>query len=340
MVDADVEAGARRLVEEEIDRYFAEVLPARIDADFRGNGYEMLWRMLAAHDRRDVAAPATPPSPRALAMAARVRAACPPLISDAVMAENGQIVLGRFSQDWRTIGTAVRTNRRVEIFARAMKYVPVATLDELRAEVALTIFHEYIHYFESFLLLREQPLRGREVGATIEQLSLDEARRRDRRYTRKRRLKIAAGASAAVAVVVAVVLATRPPPKHVPHVETAAEKQARQQELASQTAAYAEQDRALLAHVNEIVARDLGPQDAIALVGQQPTVAFAPGQDSPLIASSQLIPDPGVPDAPATVPDAMLTYLWLHDRDQFPSRLIGVAWTADGHPVRVAATTR
>lgn len=335
-----VELGAVKLIKEEIDRYFSEILPARIDADFRGNGYEMLWGMLAAHDRRDLAVPPAPPSPRALAMAARVRAACPPIISQAVLAKGGKIVLGRFSKDWRTVGTAVRTNRRVEIFARAMKYLPATTLDELRAEIALTIFHEYIHYFESFLLQREQPLRGREVGAKIEQLTLEEARRRDRSYTRRRFAKIAAAASLAVAIVVAVVLATRPPPKHHPHVATAAELQARAQAHDRDVAEQAARDRALLAHVDEIVTRDLGPQDAVALVGEQPAVAFAPDHESPLLASTQLVPDPAVPGAKATIPDAMLTYLWMHDYYGTTPRLVGVAWSADGHPVRLAATTR
>lgn len=337
-----VEEHARALVEQEIERYFADVLPARIDADFRGNGYEMLWRMLDAHDRRDLvhsATPPSPPSPRARAMAARVRAQCPPIISDAVMAENGQVVLGLFTHNARQIGTAIRASRCVEIFPRAMKYCAVSTLDELRTEVALTIFHEYIHYFESFLLFREQPLRGREVGHRVEQLTLEEARRRDRAYGRRRVLKIAAAAALAVAVVVAVVWSTRPTPKPQPHVATAAEKQARDEAAARESAALAAQDRALLAHVDEIVARDLGPQDAVALVGEQPTVAFAPGHESPLIASTQLIPDPRDPAARAPVPDATLTYLWTHDRDAFPPRLVGIAWAADGHPVRIAATT-
>jgi len=341
MVESDVvEADVRALIREEIDRYFDEILPARIEADFRGNGYEMLWRMLDAHDRRDLARSTTPPSPRARAMAARVRAACPPIISDAVMAEGGEIVLGRFSQDWRKIGTAMRTNRRVEIFARAMKYLPATTLDDLRAEIAVTIFHEYIHYFESFLLLREQPLRGREVGHKVEQLSLDEARRRDRNHTRRRIAKLAGAAATALAIVIAVVFSTRPTPKPQPHVMTAAEKQAAQQAAARESAALAEQDRALLTHIDEIVARDLSPQDAVALIGEQPTVAFAPGHEDRIVASSQLIPDPRSPDAPATIPNAALTYLWVHDRDTFPSRLVGVAWSEDGHPVRIAATVR
>jgi hypothetical protein len=339
-VGIEVEIGARVLVEQEIERYFTSILPARIDADFRGNGYEMLWRMLAAHDTRDLAPPPTPPSPRALAMAARVRAACPPIISDAVLAEGGQIVLGRFSQDARFTGTVVRSNRRVEIFARAMKYAQVTTLDELRAEIALTIFHEYIHYFESFLLLREQPLRGREVGAKVEQLGLDEARRRDRAYTRRRTIKFAAAIAAAAAVVIAIVLSTRPPPKTSPHVETAAEREAYAQGIAREKAHLAEMDRALLTHLDEIVARDLGPQDAVALIGQDPAVAFAPGHESRLVASSELIPDPRSPEAPATIPNAALTYLWSHDRDTFPPRLVGIAWSSDGHPVRIAATTR
>jgi len=43
------------------------------------------------------------------------------------------IVLGRFSQETSIRGTLIRSSRRVEIFARAMKYAPVTTLDELRA---------------------------------------------------------------------------------------------------------------------------------------------------------------------------------------------------------------
>ncbi len=342
IVVADVEQLARVLVEEEIERYFTVVLPARIDADFRGNGYEMLYRMLDAHDRRDLAPPTATPSPRARAMAARVREQCPPIISDAVMANGGHVVLGLFSQDTRIIGTAVRSHRRVEIFPRAMKYAAATTLDELRAEIALTIFHEYIHYFESFLLLREQPLRGREVNAPVEHLDLAEARRRDRNHTRKRIAKLAAVAAIAVATVTAVVLSTRPPHKSQPAPLSAAERQARhtaeREAAARESAALAAQDRALLAHVDEIVARDLGPQDAVALVGHEPTVAFAPGHESRLVASSQLAPDPNFPGAPATIPDAALTYLWSHDRDTDPPRLVGIAWSTDGHPIRIAAT--
>ena len=78
---------------------------------------------------------------------------------------------------------------QVSIFADTF----AATLPPQRwaDELLLTVFHEYIHYFESFLLRSEQPLRSREEGhhgVAERALSLDEARRQDRRIIRRRRI--------------------------------------------------------------------------------------------------------------------------------------------------------
>ena len=130
------------------------------------------------------------------------------------------------------------------------------------------------------------------------------------------------------------------------HVMTAAERDkqradadAYEAQLAAERARLAESDRALLANLDTVVARDLDPQAAVALIGSEPIVAFAPGHDSPVVSQSDLDVDPAMAGVPLSVPDVAITYLWVHDRDSYPSRFIGIAWSATtGHPTRVAAT--
>ena len=109
----------RDLVEDAIDRYFDVLLPAFIDADFRGNGYEMLWRMLEAHDGRALIRSSAPVSPRARAMAAKVRRACPPRISEQLPFENGQVILGRFTLQRARSDRSCAEPRRRDLPARA-----------------------------------------------------------------------------------------------------------------------------------------------------------------------------------------------------------------------------
>ncbi|MBT3223327.1 MAG: hypothetical protein HN348_29995, partial [Proteobacteria bacterium] len=58
--------------------------------------------------------------------------------------------------------------------------------DELDHQILLTIFHEYIHYFESFLEQRHQPLKGREEGFFVSQYTLQQARWKDHLYVGRR----------------------------------------------------------------------------------------------------------------------------------------------------------
>ena len=329
-------ARVEALVAEEVERYFTVLLPARIEADFRGNGYEMLWRMLDAHDRRDLVRSTQPPSKRALAMAARVRGACPPHLSQATLTDGSGIVLGRFVQVTHARGLQISAMREVELFPRAMMLLAVPDEDALRAEIALTIFHEYIHYFESFLLRREQPLRGREEGTRVETLDHAEARRRDRRFTRLRVAKWALLGGVMVAILGVFIIQSLPhrprPAAPVVH-DLAAEARAAAAQVAS--------DHALIAHVDEIVTRGLGPDAAIALIGTPPTVVFTPGNESPLVSSSRLAPDPHIPGARGLGPDLPAVALWMHDRDVFPPRLIGVGWSdATNRPVRLDVVIR
>lgn len=179
--------------------YFERVLPCFLTAHLRGGGYTLLAKMMYAHDADDLLSicETVTPSAKSLKRALRVRAQCPPQLATGGSSPSDPVVtLGLFQRRAQSIaGEMVLSYREIDvswevrIFADA--FAATTPPERWADAVLLTLFHEYIHYFESFLLRSEQPLRSREEGhhgIAERALTLEEAQRRDRRVIRRRRL--------------------------------------------------------------------------------------------------------------------------------------------------------
>ncbi|MCA9528417.1 MAG: hypothetical protein KC549_19165, partial [Myxococcales bacterium] len=199
------------VVEQAADDYFEALLPRCIDAWLAGRGYRLIAEMLDAHDADDLdalrALPA--PTPRAVALAARARVQCPlVVVGNLYVDAHGHAVLGQYahrsiiSPHFLLSFQVVSEEHLVTLFEPAFQ--AAIAPDRLEHEVRLTIFHEYIHYFESFLPAEEQPLRAREQGRPHRRYTPAEAARLDRRFTRRRRALFIGGPAAAIALAVAI----------------------------------------------------------------------------------------------------------------------------------------
>lgn len=198
-----------------VDRYFDEILPRFLTAHYRGGGYGLVAEMLAAHDGGvpaiEAACAGIEPTRRSRTLAARVRSQCPPELTSGGL-ERG--LLGLFSKQATSIAgemfmsyREIDASWRVYVFADTfMITVPEA---QQPAEVLLTLFHEYIHYFESFLLRSEQPLRSREEGhhgLADRPMTRAEAHARDRRILRRKRMWRGLALGVVLAIVAAALL--------------------------------------------------------------------------------------------------------------------------------------
>ncbi|MEZ4473971.1 MAG: hypothetical protein R3F60_24925 [bacterium] len=205
--------------------------------------------------------------------------------------------------------------------------------DRLESEVRLTIFHEYIHYFESFLPLAEQPLRCREEGRPERRYTPTEATRLDRRYTRRRTALLVGGPLLAVGIAVAItpqlvapraelvvrdkrppVAADAGPPRDIP-----AERAALRRRLF---------DAALEAKT---------PAEVVARVGRPLGDSTDPGPN--IFHWADLVPVPGQ----AGLPDVagLPVQCWKQPSAEVLSLdLLCVAWRADGFEVFEARPVR
>lgn len=198
-----------------VQRYFEVVLPCFLTAHYRGGGYGLVAEMLAAHDGGveaiHAACEGVVPSKKSVKLAARVRAQCPPALVSGGL-ERG--LLGLFSKQATAIsGEMLHSYREIDarwqVLVFADSFMVNVPEDRQGAEVLLTLFHEYIHYFESFLLRSEQPLRSREeghYGLAERALSLREAHARDRKILRRRRIGRGLVIGIALAIAVAAIL--------------------------------------------------------------------------------------------------------------------------------------
>lgn len=180
-----------------VQRYFEHILPCFLTRHYRGGGYGLVAEMLAAHDQGvpgiEAACEGVEPSPRSLKMARRVRSQCPPVLTSGGRARG---LFGLFTKEYKAItGEMFQSYRetstawRVQIFADT--FMALVPMNDQPAAALLTVFHEYIHYFESFLLRSEQTLRSREEGhhgVGERAMTVAEAHARDRRIMRRRRI--------------------------------------------------------------------------------------------------------------------------------------------------------
>lgn len=171
-------------VERAAKEYFEEILPRFIDRHFRGRGYELVARMLQVHDLGTLRQPGPPPSERARHLAKGGLAQAPLVVSAERRANEQGPVLGEFlrHETVTPLGYAQRDIVQVEytvlVYEGSLREtVPPEKLDD---EILLTIFHEYIHYVESFLPERHRPLMQRERGVVAPPPSIEGARWRDR----------------------------------------------------------------------------------------------------------------------------------------------------------------
>ncbi|TNE86356.1 MAG: hypothetical protein EP330_21690 [Deltaproteobacteria bacterium] len=174
-----VEAAAERAVRV----YFDELLPRYVDAHFRGAGYGLVQAMLADHDADDVLRLLNnaAPSARALAMARGAEAQVD--IRLAVHGPfSGPLKYGEFrrTDTWTSVMGGVDATGHASIFEVVLYADTLGALpsEAVEHEVLFTLFHEMVHYFESFLPEEERPLAERESGREA-RMTAEEARRRD-----------------------------------------------------------------------------------------------------------------------------------------------------------------
>ena len=185
------------LVARQADRFFDDLLPRFLARYYRGAGQTFVLRLLEALDQDDLEGlDGAPPPPRwARRRAARVRRNCPLVaVAQAPPVAPG-VLLGQFfsRETWVSEGLAsYRTlahARWIEIYESSFVALHGDAAEALGPAVFRTIVHEYVHFFESFLLRSEQALRGREEwDETIRRITPAQAARRDRRAVWRRRL--------------------------------------------------------------------------------------------------------------------------------------------------------
>jgi len=323
------QAELEAMIREEAERYFTLVLPRFVTTYYRGAGCEFLWRMLDAHDRRDLSAGHGAPSAKAIRMAKTVRDVCPMHVVSTAKGQAGSVVLGTFFQSSLARGLVVQSERSVEIYAGSFRLLGLSSEALLRDEILHTIFHEYIHHFESFLLLREQPLRGREHGdAKIEHLTFEAAERQDRRHARWRIVKWSLPAVLSASLI-GVVVANAPKPPVSPHVPTPAEEASAAAVAERAAEREAEAEVALTARVTSAVAQQLAPAAAEALVNTGPVYRSYGAVPGGLASPDMIASD----DADAAGGTKTASVYWLLGYSHFPPALIGIAWTPTGSHV-------
>ena len=334
-------------VERQAERYFGDVLPRFVERYFGGDGRELLWRLMDAHDRRDLGSVSGVTATRgAIERAVFVRESCPLGIEPLLMGTAAGTVLGLFQHRTTEMatpmgGSATLAHERVVTLYEGSFIAAGWAGAQLDDELFWTIFHEYLHYFESFLLTREQPLASRERGHLEPTRSLDEVRRHDRRAKVRKAVLWTLGLSV-VALCVGVTAAATPqepteaPP---PPPETAAQRGEREASLQRERVHAAARAQELSVRVSLAEAARLVPGDAIALVGSP--VCDSEIENAACVRVDQLPVDPNVPQARAVPAGAVRTIMWVRPNpDVFPVRLIGLAWDADGGVQQVALSSR
>ncbi len=340
----EVDAAARR--------YFDEVLPAFVDRFYRGAGREFLWRLLDAHDRKDLSAIAgVGARPRARKLARRVRAQCPLEVVEAawppaeLAAFGGQpaLVLGLFGHDevyvreTVAVNRTVHSERRVSIFYGS--FLALGWDDaRVREEIFWTVFHEYVHYFESFLLRREQVLRGREeADARVRALDLAHSRRLDRRAQAWRAVRWSFGLAALAGCLAVPIFRSgepAPPPPVVVRQVSPAEQQAQR---AAESVRIREGAEAVEVALQFAQSAHLPPEGIETVLGL--SAVYAPSQARPVLADPQRLS----PDRDAGLPlhaEGSVAEAWwvLPTEEVFPVHLRGLGWLPDGGSVLLAAT--
>ena len=180
-------------VERQAHLLFHEILPRCIDAWFAGRGHRLVAEMLAVHDADAVLGllRLPPPTERARARAAGVQQFCPVTVLNQVCWQGDQLVLGQYARQSLIAPHFLQSfqvlSEENHVWLFAGSFLAAIPVERWPHEVLLTLFHEYIHAFEAQLPIEHQPLKARELGLPHHPLTIEAARRADRRFTWRRR---------------------------------------------------------------------------------------------------------------------------------------------------------
>lgn len=186
--------------------FFNELLPRYIHLYYRGRGYYFVRRMLHDLDKNkflEILDEKIEVTPDLLQKSLNIKKICPVRVCpEAQFGPKESVVLGHFShvERYSASGFAPNTpfienpaseyrttfeSKSVVLFEGSFELLEIRTEKQLSFQIAKTIFHEYVHFFESYFLRSEQMLTSREEkpqGLSVRVYSLDEARGMDNSY--------------------------------------------------------------------------------------------------------------------------------------------------------------
>jgi|GEM_PF-5547705 len=203
-----------RIVKSQADLFFNRVLPRYIGLYYYGKGYYFVRKMLNDLDNnsfKQILNIRFEVKKDFLKKSRNIKKICPIKICSEVQFGPGEsIVLGHFSHVERYYASSLGPSapfvenpaaeykttyesKSVALFKKSFEMFEYRSKKQLEFQVLKTIFHEYIHFFETFFLKSEQLLTSREeppAGLVLRAYSLEEADKMDRNYILKMRLKI------------------------------------------------------------------------------------------------------------------------------------------------------
>ena len=188
------------------DLFFNELLPRYIHLFFKGRGYYFVRKMLYDLDNNrilDILKQKIEVTPELLEKSLNIKKICPVRICrEAQFGPKESIVLGHFSHVERYSSSGFAPNspfienpaseyktvyesKSIALFEGSFNMLGISDEKQFSYQVLKTIFHEYIHFFETYFLRSEQMLTSREEppqGLAAREYSLDEAAAMDKRY--------------------------------------------------------------------------------------------------------------------------------------------------------------
>jgi hypothetical protein len=175
----------KRECEDQFARYGSEILPLYIEKYYFGGGHYFVAKMLTDLDSGRIQTQKMKLSRRSSRLAVRALQNCPLRIVDRLEHAPQGLVMGRFIHHEQFQGSGfggvseyreLSHERAVELYGGSFFQLMNFQLTnsgqfDLSNEILSTIFHEYIHFFESFFLNRDQPLATREKLISKAELS-------------------------------------------------------------------------------------------------------------------------------------------------------------------------
>ncbi len=194
------------ITETQSELFFKELLPRYIHLYFKGRGYHFIRKMLYDLDRNailDILNEKIEITPDLLKKSLNIKKLCPVRVcKEAQFGPNDSIVLGHFSHVERYSSSGFAPNapfienpaseyktvyesKSIVLFEGSFNILGITSEKQLSFQVLKTIFHEYIHFFETYFFKSEQMLTSREEpppGLTARRYSLEEALYMDKRF--------------------------------------------------------------------------------------------------------------------------------------------------------------